>query len=161
MVVLREDYLGVPCWPSGWDSGHYCHSLVSVSGWGTEILFCKPWSMAEKKKKKKRKKRILQNLEEIKMNQILFVCGDVINVTFQTLSWMQCFQYFFSLCLRRNPSFTSFRTHCWSHLQWKNLDYLQMTDVEIVNLKLCGRCNMCFALKFIISKELEKKKIGS
>ena len=65
----------------------------------------------KKKKIKKRKKRILLNLEKIKMKQILFVCGDVINVTFQTLSWMQCFQYFFLCVLRRNPSFTSFRIH--------------------------------------------------
>lgn len=93
-MVLRR-LLGSSCWPSGWDSGLSLpwpgFSLVG------ELRSCsasrEAW-LKKKKKKEKRKKRILLNLRENKMRQILFVCGDVINVTFQTLSWMQCFQYF-------------------------------------------------------------------
>ena len=40
--------------------GFHCRGLVSVSGWGAEILFCKPRGMAEKKKKKEEKKNITE-----------------------------------------------------------------------------------------------------
>ena len=64
MVVLRR-LLGEFC--AGLVVGilrFHCHGLVSIPGWGTEILFCKLWGMAEKKKKKKEEKKDITELRE-------------------------------------------------------------------------------------------------